>query len=528
MIVMKYVSLLMCLILAVALVSCGSPPNSSQPILTTNYSADIAAVLAKAGDNAPELQKILDHYAVGGDQFKSKAAQFLIANMGPHGFGEAGVFDKDGKEVHYDSLEYDNFKAALAARDALTAKHGKLTTKRKRYLADIETVKAQYLIEQIDQAFDAWRELPWASKVTFDTFCNYILPYRCSNEPINAWRKTCRQALAETLKPVKAPYNIPAISKLCDKQRGKWVKFDSKCYLHPTDQSFEQMRKSRFGRCEDLSNMQSYLNRANGIPMTSDYTPAWARGNNNHAWTIVLDGDGKAYPRDPMLGAAKVYRKMYAKQPDLPAFHIVKDETIPGWLRGKNYRDVTSEYRPTHDVTVTLTKPIGDKCTYAYLCVFNSGRWVAIAAGPIDAKTSTAKFPRVGGNIVYYPAYCVEKKLIPAGAVFTLSTDGTATRLDTPVKDDGPRITTKIRQTKNVDISPDTGKPTPAIKVVPNKKYELFYWSDKWISLGKQTAKQSDLVYDNLPSGRLYRMVETTGRNLERPFTINNGKQVLW
>lgn len=525
---MKYASLLMCLVLAFAIVGCGSARGSGQSILTTDYSADIAAVLAEAGVNARELQKVLDHYAAGEDRLKSKAAEFLIANMGSHGFTEAGTFDGDGREVHYDSLEYENIKAAQAAWDALEAEHGELTTKRKRHLADGKTVGAQYLIEQIDQAFDAWRSLPWASEVTFETFCNYILPYRGSSEPIGLWRPTCRKALAETLAAVEAPYDIPAISKLCSTQRGQWVKFNAKCYLHPTDQSFEQMRASRFGRCEDLSNMHSYLNRANAIPMTCDYTPAWARGNNNHAWNVVLDGNGKAYPRKPMLGAAKVYRKMYAKQPDLPAFHTVEGETVPRWLRGVTYRDVTGEYRPTHDVTVTLTEPVPDKCTYAYLCVFNSGRWVAIAAGAIDTKAHAATFPWVGGNIVYYPTYCVEKKLQPGGAVFTLATDGTVARLDTPVEPDGPRIATQIRQTKDVDISPDTGKPIPAIKVAPGKEYELFYWAGKWISLGKKTAGDDALAYDTLPPGRLYRLTETGGRNRERPFTIDDGKQVLW
>ena len=91
-------------------------------------------------------------------------------------------------------------------------------------------------------------------------------------------------------------------------------------------------------------------------------------------------------------------------------------------------------------MTVTLTRPVPDKCNYAYLCVFNSGRWVAIAAGKIDTKAHTATFPWVGGNIVYYPAYCVEKKLRPAGPVFTLATDGTVARLETPVEPDGARI----------------------------------------------------------------------------------------
>jgi len=525
---MKYASLLMRLVLMLAAVGCGSAPTGGPSIPPINYTADIAAVLARAGDNAPELQKVLDHYAAGQDRQKSQAAEFLIANMGPHGFSQAATFDADGKEVHFDSLEYENIQAAQTAWDALEATHGELTMKRKRHLADAKIVGAKYLIEQIDEAFDAWRSLPWASEVTFETFCNYILPYRGSSEPIGRWRPTCRKALAETLAGVEAPYDIPAISKLCTKQRGKWLKFNAKCYLHPTDQSFEQMRASRFGRCEDLSNMHSYLNRANAIPMTCDYTPAWARGNNNHAWNVVLDGNGKAYPRKPMLNAAKIYRKMYAKQPDLPSLHTVEGETVPSWLAGTTYRDVTAEYRPTHDVTVTLTEPIGDKCTYAYLCVFNSGRWVAIAAGAIDAKARTATFPWVGGHIVYYPAYCVGKKLCPAGAAFTLAVDGTVTKLDTPVAPEGPRIATRIRQTKDVDISPDTGKPIPAIKVAPGKEYELFYWSDKWISLGKKAAGQAALAYDNLPPGRLYRLTEIGGRNQERPFTIDDGKQVLW
>ena len=49
------------------------------------------------------------------------------------------------------------------------------------------------------------------------------------------------------------------------------------------------------------------------------------------------------------------------------------------------------------------------------------------------------------------------------------------------------------------------------------------------LRLGEKTATDdSPLEYDNLPAGRMYRLVETDGRNQERPFTIDDGKQVLW
>lgn len=499
-------------------------------IIATDYSEQIAATLAAAGDNAPQLRRFLDHFAASGDAEKAKAAEFLVANMAPHGFTEAALFDADGQEVRYDSLEYDTFEQAMAALVALKKAHKGLRTKRKRRERDIRTLGADYLIEQTDQAFEAWRAMPWAEGVTFDTFCNYILPYRGSNEPVNRWRGPCRDALAPTLAGVVDVNDVQAISKLCSKQRGQWVKFHRKCYLHPTDQGFDDMRRTGLGRCEDLSNMRSYLNRANGIPMTSDYTPAWARGNNNHAWNVLLDGEGRAYPGSKaMLGAAKVYRKMYAMQPGLPVFHAAEGETIPPWLAGRCYLDVTAEYRPAFDVTVHLARAAGAQSTWAYLCVFNSGRWTPIAAGRIHRDAETAAFGAVGDNIAYLPAYFVDGELVPAGPVMLLEKGGTVRVLDEPVREDGGRIATTMRRMKDVDINPDTGKPIPAIHVEAGKTYELFYWEGEWQSLGeKKAADDSPLAFDNIPAGRMYRLVETGGRDQERPFTIDAGKQVLW
>ena len=189
---------------------------------------------------------------------------------------------------------------------------------------------------------------------------------------------------------------------------------------------------------------------------------------------------------------------------------------------------MTDEYRQVHDVTVQLTHPIPEQSSYAYLCVFNSGRWVAIAAGHIDAPNHTATFPNVGGNIVYYPAYCVDNQLIPAAPIHVLEMDGTVRLLDESITDHSPRIATDIRQTKDVDISPDTGKPIPAIKIEPGHEYELFYWDDQWISLGKKQSGDQSMRFDNLPADRLYRLKQTDGRDQERPFSLEDGRQVLW
>ena len=93
-----------------------------------------------AGDNRAELQKVLDRYKEE-DGDKYRAACFLIENMPFHGAYEG------------------------------------------------KTVDSAFLVNHIEWAFKVWREQPWGKHVDFDTFCEYILPYRIGDEPLSLWRK---------------------------------------------------------------------------------------------------------------------------------------------------------------------------------------------------------------------------------------------------------------------------------------------------------------------------------------------------
>ena len=88
--------------------------------------------LSQAGDNRKELEYVIKYYE--GDSLKREAARFLIRNMVYH-FG------------------YE---------------------KRER-VSDITTLSSDYLIRNIELAFQAWPK-PWNKSVSFENFCRYILP----------------------------------------------------------------------------------------------------------------------------------------------------------------------------------------------------------------------------------------------------------------------------------------------------------------------------------------------------------------
>lgn len=66
--------------------------------------------------------------------------------------------------------------------------------------------------------------------------------------------------------------------------------------------------------------------------------------------------------------------------------------------------------------------------------------------------------------------------------------------------------------------------------IIPKNNYELFYWSgnDGWLSLGKQTAIDWHLNYQQVPNGALLWLKCDDGGKEERIFTYKEGKQIWW
>lgn len=63
-------------------------------------------------------------------------------------------------------------------------------------------------------------------------------------------------------------------------------------------------------------------------------------------------------------------------------------------------------------------------------------------------------------------------------------------------------------------------------EISPGDKYELFYWENKWISLGRQTAEERLLTFKDVPSDALYWLRNLTKGREERPFIYENNKQI--
>lgn len=485
-------------------------------IAAAGETPEVEAALEKAKANRPELEKVLAHYA--GSPERLAAARFLIGNMEGHGYVVFGLFDKEGNEIPFDALAYKNFQEAEAAYDALEKQHGPLEFKRKSFAEDLENIRADFLIENIDVAIEAWRGDPWASQIPFEVFCETILPYRGSEEPLVPWRRSCRERLHDVYRSLDT--TSPEVAgRAVLEAAGKWIRFNDIYYLHPTDQGYDEMCRTKLGRCEDISNMMAYAARASATLCATDYTPAWADRDNNHAWEVLLDAHGRG--KGPLFHrAAKVYRKTFAVQrASLGA--IRGEEPAPRWLSSTHFKDVTREYIDTTDVRLDLGHPAGRR--FAYLCVFNGGEWIAIhwaAAEAMDIWTFTA----MGRGIAYLPAWYDGSELIPAGPPVLLMGDGTVRQLPGT----GPKTTLSATSTSPKKTSPDTHETTPASYLERGKTYELLRWDGGWKKEGEGVAGEGPLLFEGVPEDGLYWLIEPGSKKLERIFTIEGGQQRWW
>ncbi len=483
---------------------------------------EVCQTLNDAGKNRSNLEKVLMHYQNTDDPLKYDAAVFLISNISDHGFADISFFNDEGNEVPFDSTDYANFDEALKDFQELEKNHGELTHKKKEYIRDVDVITADFLIENIELAFESWRQNPWSRKMSFEAFCHTILPYRISNEPLDRWRKPCMQRYADLPSQLQDISDPSDAARLIQADVDQWIRFNDKYYLHPTDQSYSQMCHSKQGRCEDITNMTTFAMRANAVATASDYTPAWANRDNNHAWTAILDRNGRGNAELFNI-PAKVYRKTFAIQKDSPIFQKKKNEQIPPWLAGRHYLDVTEQYVKTTDVTIHCTLPAPKHSTFVYLCVFNGGNWAPIAAAQLDGSNAT--FERMGRDIVYLPAYYADDAIHPAAPALIIHPDGSLQHLQADLTGNQ---TVTISTTKPEITDDDTRLRIATRSVEPGNIYELFVWDDEWKSLGQQTGGQTPIQHQNLNRGRLYWLTEKDGRKLERVFTIENGQQIWW
>ncbi len=505
------------------------------PSIPEQYREKVLESLEEAGKNKKELLKVLYHYK--DDHLKLQAASFLIANMQDHCFADVILVDSLDNEIKFNVLDYENYHQIVDYIDSLeTEKDHEFHWKLKEKREDIKTVSADFLISHIDTAFIAYETLPWTNQLRWQNFLEYILPYRGSSEPISDWRTYFWNEFSSLRDSTSDPLKL---SYLINDNCKKMFTFKDVFYLHPTDLGLNQMLEYGIGRCEDMTNFTIYAMRANGLAVTSDFTPYWPDRSNNHAWNAIILPDGEVIP---FMGCeanpgkytlqkriAKVYRKLFSQEQGTLADVLPDSMKAPPWLGYKNFKDVTDKYVQVSDVTVQ----VNEEKHFAYIAVFNDNDWQPIHWGSVDSLMNVT-FSDIGRDIAYLPVFyevvdtiMVEDEEkpkyepIPAGKPFILNEEGKVITFDNEAVEIREEINHKflMRKTGQGGVN----------EVKIDSTYTWFVWAeDEWQEIIDTTATADSLIFDYYYPETLYKVEEECLHPDPRIFTVEDGEVIFW
>ena len=247
---------------------------------------DVKRALKHAGENRKELQAVIDNYQKPEDSLKLKAAYFLIGNMvDKYFFSEdyLSMFDtvmtladkifdatEDNKDIN---IYYDKYNKTRDLFDSIYNSAFLLSRPEKKIIRDIYYVKADLLIENIDMSFYVWGNMPWAKFLTFDQFCDYILPYKSKNEKPEKWRKILFDKYKWVVDSVKNKTDPVEACFIANSELKTWFKPKWFFERYPTSIKFSDLMKIKGGECRDMTNMGLLVMRSIGIPVAKIYSP---------------------------------------------------------------------------------------------------------------------------------------------------------------------------------------------------------------------------------------------------------------
>lgn len=421
----------------------------------SRYSPEVEKALEMAGKNREELVKVLEYYQKENNKEKIKASEFLISNL-PYNYSYDTTNLNKYNSIYstYDSLKRSNVNMDITSYinkywDSVKVykdPYGNIYSK--PVIEDIKVITSDFLIKNIDMAYTSWKlNLYSKDSVSFDDFCEYILPYRqIQGKAIENWREYFQNYNKNHF---NYSHPIP-FTKACDSlfEQYKNYKFNYGLAEGLPILKFKDFMKIKEGKCTLKSWFNTYLVNAEGIPMVADFVPAWGHREDDHQWNALIYGGKTLYFEsfweknhswmynvninnnlytDDWAGKIrlpKVFRHTFSTHMEGPiSDKRLSTNNIPPLFRNVKKKDVSHEYFNAVDVTINLNSNLPKDTYFAYLCVLGVNKqWIPIQWGKIDGNT--AVFRNMGTDIVYQAGYYKNGSIIPFGNPFHLDHDG--------------------------------------------------------------------------------------------------------
>lgn len=331
-------------------------------------------------------KRVLEYYSTHDSlKLKLRAAEFLVANMPDHYSFMGAYMDDYMQKIDSIYFEQPYYNKYVYYSISLNYSH---IDKMSQKIFDIDNISADFLILWINKSFIYFQELPWLKDVSFEDFCEHVLPYRLADGLKIEDYYSHSDSIIDSLKSSYAIHNDmeSIISTALSIHAG-----------HSNKISYSQIPDPIISNspidCHEGALSDYFFFRSLGFPVVYDFVPHWGSRDGRHAWTAFVGHEDM-----DTHGAAKIYRKAFSKQPK--PNEESTGNFIPYFFEDNFIADVTDVYIDTSDCAFRINSQFTN-ANNIYLCVFNEQQWQPVDWAP--NISNKAKFKNVGKGIIYLP-----------------------------------------------------------------------------------------------------------------------------
>lgn len=207
---------------------------------------------------------LTEHYS--NDAEKQRAAAWLLDNITYHGTVRSELQDEYYNRltaIEHQTVYPQCEPLIYSLADSVYA----VQDKGFKRVMDADAVTAEYLIGNIDHAFDRWRNGNFARHLSFTEFCEWLLPYRFTNENLCEWRERLHKQYKASMESIgniadKNHSAYWAASQVNDKIKQDKIFIHVIPHLGGVNLPAPVLASLRMGECDDYAFKCAYVMRA--------------------------------------------------------------------------------------------------------------------------------------------------------------------------------------------------------------------------------------------------------------------------
>jgi len=152
---------------------------------------------------------------------------------------------------------------------------------------DLQSLKADFLLENTVWAYKGLQEAPWANSIPKDIFLNDIISYVNTTESRDNWRKRLYEICHPLVKSCQTPKEA---AKILNESIFRLLKVKYSTKRRVADQGPFETMETGVATCTGLSILLVDACRSVGVPARIVGTPLWSNNSGNHTWVEIWDG----------------------------------------------------------------------------------------------------------------------------------------------------------------------------------------------------------------------------------------------